>query len=183
MPWDVFKVNQIYRTNPSSLLSRKDCAQAAEQDKHCDRCWERVEPGQEVVCSHVKLCFCSGRREERKGFPLQVRETLKNKQVRSIRSETQRVCTCVSVWLQEHDPPDKCQSELLQLQLFTGIKPSVKYPLRGFDLKLKGKWFLPLQWQVVKQTPLMNCIYLHWLGENIINHSCFSASVTILTQS
>lgn len=182
MPWDVFKVNQIYRTNPSSLLSRKDCAQAAEQDKHCDRCWERVESWTGSGLQSCETVFLF--REKRgKGFPLQVRETLKKEQVRSIRSETQRVCTCVSVWLQEHDPPDKCQSELLQLQLFTEIKPSVKYPLRGFDLKLKGKWFLPLQWQVVKQTPLMNCIYLHWLGENIINHSCFSASVTILTQS
>lgn len=90
-------------------------------------------------CIHVQLCFCSGRREERGSFPLQVRKTEKNKlglsEVRRSGSACVRVCVC----LQEHDLPDKRQSQLHRLQLFTGIKLSLKYPLRGFDLNVEGK--------------------------------------------
>lgn len=98
-------------------------------------------PGQKVVCSHVKLCFCLGRGEERGGFSLQVRETLRIEWVRSVRRESQLECMCVCVWMQKHDLPDKRQSELHRLQLFPGIKPSVKYPLQVFDFKLKGNDF------------------------------------------
>lgn len=146
MPRDEFKVNQIDRTNPSSWLSGKDRAHAAEQGKHCDRCWERLESWTGSGLQSCETVSVQGGERKGEDIPLQVRETLKNNKELDLSEVRRSRNACVWVWLQEHEPPDKRQSELHRLQLFAVIKPSVKYPLRGFDLKLKGKWFLPLQW-------------------------------------
>lgn len=75
--------------------------------------------------------------------------------------------------MQEHDQPDKCQSELHRLQLFTEIKLSVKYLLRDFDLKLEGMNFT----STVAGFRTNSTDVLH-----LFKGFCFGASATTLTK-
>lgn len=111
----------------------------------------KYTPGQEVVTSHVKPCFCLGTEAEGQIHQEKKKETFVIHQLLirvqtwmdDVRTKTnqrteqrlllpscQRVCVCVRL----QDPSDRNWSQLHQQQTLTGLKQSAEYRLQHFDL-------------------------------------------------